>query len=95
MQDHDKEIEELEGKLIAVKVAKAKFEALTDAQKLGGLLHEQLCHRNHTDGCGYYHESWDNMGYTRNREIQRAKRVLIVFDGDFERAKGLVKALKD
>lgn len=40
------------------------------------LLHDLMCHSNHTDGCAWLYESWDKPGGTRNRYRLKAKQVL-------------------
>ena len=36
--------------------------------QLADQLHEFLCHSNHTDGCSYHYESWENPGYTKTHK---------------------------
>lgn len=40
------------------------------------LLHEKLCHANHTDGCGWFYGSWDNQSWAHKRYYEMAERVV-------------------
>ena len=35
--------------------------------KIAEILHNGLCNTNHTDGCSWFYESWENPGWTRMR----------------------------
>lgn len=43
--------------------------------ELAELLHENLCHANHTDGCDWYYNKWTNPGYDRQRYLEKAWRL--------------------
>jgi hypothetical protein len=46
-------------------------------QKVAELLHEKLCHFNHTDGCDWHYWSWENDKFgTRKRYMTKAKKLL-------------------
>lgn len=58
--------------------------ALTPAQNLAEIMHERLCHFNHTDGCDWYYrdplkpDTW-NQG-THQRYLDKAEAALQVAD---------------
>ena len=104
MRDYDQELADLQTKVRKVQQAKADFDALTDTQRLGDLLHEQLCHYDHGGACSYYYESWQRPGTARGREIRRAALILKLIgrlaEGEFEGSDidfgmALVRSLKD
>jgi hypothetical protein len=75
-RDIDKEIKEAEEKLAGLKAEKNRFEGLTDEQQLAELIHDTQCRWNHTDGCGWYYESWDKPGYSRTEYVEKARNIL-------------------
>jgi len=50
--------------------------SVEDIQSLADLIHNKVCVVNHTDGCGYFYESWENPGYARNYYYDRAQEML-------------------
>jgi hypothetical protein len=55
------------------------------------LIHSKQSHWNHTDGCGYFYESWKNPGYSRLEYLKKANTMLGVVD--FETAFKVLKAM--
>lgn len=53
---------------------------------LATALHDQFCGFNHTDGCSWEYESWEQLGHARSRHIDKARSVdsilKEVIDGD-------------
>lgn len=47
-----------------------------DAMKLATVLHEEQCTANHTDQCGWCYEAWDGKGWTKERYLKIAKKML-------------------
>ncbi len=76
------EIAELEAKLAEKKKEKAKFDAMPERQRLAEIIHEKQCTWNHTDGCGWYYESWEKPGYSRNEYLEKADKLLKIVDYD-------------
>lgn len=72
----DKEIAELEEKLAKLKLEKKVFEGLSEPEYLAEMLHEKQCRWNHTDGCGWFYESWAQPGHSRNEYLKKAKGML-------------------
>ena len=67
---------------------KRKFEMMPVEYQIADMLHAKLCRRNHSDGCGWEYESWDNYVYNepvdfgRNAYVNMAKSMLAVADKD-------------
>ncbi len=68
------EIANLQSKLVEVEAAEEIERQLPAEHQLANILHELLCHWNHTDGCGWYYEfknrvaDWDrdtHKGYLK------------------------------
>lgn len=76
----DKKIEDLQKQIEKLKEEKSSLEAMPDEQRLAEALHKKLCHLNHTDCCGWDYESWNNIGFSRNIYLQKAKTVLTITD---------------
>ena len=78
MKNYNKEIEELEVKLKLLKEEKKKFDLMQPNYQLAEILHEKLCHWNHTDGCGWYYEKWEGFGEKseRQRYLDKANKIL-------------------
>ena len=59
----------------------AKLKSLSPERRIAEFLHEKLCLRNHTDGCGWYYESWDNYqnGYSKKRYFKMATELMSDF----------------
>lgn len=74
--DIDREIEELEQKIQVLKTEKARLQNMPDNQRLAEALHSVQCHWNHTDGCGWFYESWDDPGYSRKEYLRKADAML-------------------
>lgn len=85
----DNEIEELEQKIQELKAEKARFQNMSDNQILAEALHSAQCHWNHTDGCGWYYESWENPGYSKKEYLEKANNMLSEIP--FEQAMRIVK----
>ncbi len=67
-------IEELEKKLAH---APSSDEGLAD------ILHELICHWNHTDGCGWFYEDWAALrpGSTRAGWLDKARKLRAYAEG--------------
>lgn len=44
--------------------------------ELAEFMHEKLCRHNHTDGCEWFYESWENPSYARKEYLQKAKKAM-------------------
>jgi len=74
IQEIDKEISNLK----AERAELLKYEKDTpDDIKLAELLHSKQCHWNHTDGCSWYYENWDNPDYTKQKYLDKARKILL------------------
>ena len=93
MNHRTKEQELLEKIAEAEKELKALREEqkLPNNIKLATALHEIMCHYNHTDGCGWYYENWNVMGYIRMEYLKKANTILKVVD--FETAMKVIDEL--
>lgn len=63
-----------------IKMAK-KQDLRTPIQKLADLLHHTSCHWNHTDGCGYEYESWEDPKQLKKDALRKAIRFTYKFSG--------------
>lgn len=53
---------------------------LPQKYRLAELIHSKQCRWNHTDGCGWYYESWDNIKYSRQEWVDKANKILSEVD---------------
>ena len=60
------------------KALKKRYENLTPEQRFATVLHDTLCVHNHTDGCGWEWEKWDNVKNThaKKRYLEMAHNLL-------------------
>lgn len=72
----DKEIAEAEAKLTKLKLEKKVYDGLKPEQRLADMIHYEQCHLNHNDACGWYYESWDKPGFSRDQYLKKAKEIL-------------------
>lgn len=70
-----KKIDELTNELEEEKEELAKSNLDPNDIELAELLHNYLCHHNHTDGCGWYYESWDKPGWSKNWYLEKAHKL--------------------
>lgn len=72
---------------------------LTKAQKLAVVLHANLCHANHTDGCTWYYTNdekrWDNVDRFSPEDtyLKWAEKILAAYDGNYDNALKAVDAV--
>jgi hypothetical protein len=76
-----KEIQELEAKLVAAKQKLNNFNRLTTQQKIAIMLHDNTCHSNHTDVCGWCYEvngegNHDFNGGAHRYYLQKTENIL-------------------
>ncbi len=70
IKDLNDKIEQMRKELEELEAAQKEEERLTPVYKLAIALHENLCHANHTDGCGWYYEfknkrhDWDGNSHS-------------------------------
>jgi hypothetical protein len=66
----DAEIKELQQK-------QSEFDALPEDKRLAELIHDKVCHWNHTDGCDWDYETWGGVNSTtRERYLEKARNIL-------------------
>ncbi len=82
MTDYETQIAQLEAQLARAKAEKEKQDAilakLTPEQALAEKLHAKLCYENHTDGCGWHYEKWNDPSYAKKMWKTRAIKVLAI-----------------
>ena len=85
----DEEIKELKSKIDELKREKEKIEEKIRMSKLDFLtikiaeiLHEKLCHLNHTDMCSWYYGEWSDevMNYAKEEYYKKAKELIKFLD---------------
>jgi len=82
LESINKQIQELEAKKKELLEQLEYVKKLSPAQRLADLLHSKQCHFAHEDQCGWFYESWDNPGYSRNEYLSKANKMLREFDFD-------------
>lgn len=59
----------------------AELQNITEEEKrLAEVLHNIMCHWNHTDGCGWEYDTWDSvltLNSARATYLIRARKVLV------------------
>lgn len=70
----DLEIRRKEIKRLEAELEEAK--KLPEDVVLAEQLHRMFCTSNHTDGCGWTYESWDNPGHARKQWLARAHAAM-------------------
>ena len=55
---------------------KAKDLELGCPSAIADFIHESECHWNHTNGCGYYYESWECPGISKMPYLERAEKFI-------------------
>lgn len=73
--DIEKDINDLRLKIENLEKEKSKIKELDIYERIAELLHDALCHWNHTDGCGWGYSTWENPCDTRKR--YKAKAVIL------------------
>lgn len=58
-----------------VDAERARLARLSPEQAEAEFLHNAVCRHNHTDGCGWYHETWDNLRGEFSERRAYLKRV--------------------
>ena len=91
--DIDRRISEIKEELKNLENEKKRLESLSEDKKLAEILHNKLCHSNHTDGCSWEYESWDKstISSTRDYYLEKAKKLLQITN--FETLKKIFKQL--
>lgn len=91
--DNSKKIAELEEKLAQLKSEQEEYDLLSEDKKLAEFIHQQTCRFNHTDGCGWYYESWRQPSSTSTRAGYLKKATNILKITTFDIACNVIKEL--
>jgi len=78
MGDSRDKIKQLEEDLAKAKKEQAEYDSMSEEQRLAETIHSKMCHWNHTDGCGWFYDSWSDM-HSNSSKIQylnKAKAIL-------------------
>ena len=59
-----------------ISIAQNTVNNLTVEQELAETFHLTLCGWNHTDGCGWFYESWNDPGYSRNKYLDIVHQII-------------------
>ena len=53
---------------------------MTNAQHIAEIIHERMCHWNHTDGCAWYYDTWEDEKLRGSRQtyFEKAESILAV-----------------
>ena len=91
--DLDQEIQETEKKLKELKERKkARGIIKPDEKIVAESIHSLVCHRDHTEDCPWFYESWEEPGYARTKYLGKA-RLLLKGGYTLDRISGLLKVL--
>lgn len=72
----DKKIKDTRAELEKLEAEKQGYDSLSAEKKLAIELHKQLCHWNHTDGCGWMYESdYDPRAWARDTRADYLRRA--------------------
>lgn len=74
------QIEELEREKDKIQAEHDELKSLTVEQRVAEYLHGQLCHENHTDGCSWYYEEWENVYKSYAHRDYLAQAMLMLED---------------
>jgi|TARA_R110000824_G_scaffold105368_8_gene249347 hypothetical protein len=74
--DNGKKIKELRAEADRLEELDKKNSESPKEYRLAEMIHSKMCHWNHIDGCGWHYESWDNIGDSRQRYIDKANFIL-------------------
>lgn len=96
MPDHTAKIHELRQELERLEAEQKGFDSLPEDFRLAELLHEQMCHADHTEHCCWHYDSWDKMrdGEFTARRVYLRKAQAILGVSDFGTAAKVMAALK-
>jgi hypothetical protein len=78
MPNHQSAIDQKKAEIAALEAAQREWDALPESYKLATTLHSKFCHWNHTDGCGWGYETWENPGPARTLYVEKAQEVMEV-----------------
>ena len=70
------EFDKIKQELDKLKDEKKRFDQLKPQHRLADHIHSKMCRHNHTDACGWFYESWDNIGSSRMSYLKRANKIL-------------------
>jgi len=87
--DRKKEIADLKKKLAELELDEKAFNELGEDAKLAEILHEKLCHANHTDECSWYYDTLNSHAFS---EYSNKARELLKIT-DFDTIVKLIKVL--
>ena len=64
-------------------------------QRLAEVIHSKLCHWNHTDGCSWEYEKWENYqsGHAKKQYLNKANDLIQRFPIDAEILIEIIEAL--
>ena len=84
---YEKQIEQLEKEFNRKKAEleqesiKSKEHAIPEKEREAAtILHDCLCHHNHTDGCGWYYDKGNWKEYSRQEYLKKARKLLTEFN---------------
>ena len=80
MDEMLEKIRELEREKSKIQKEINRLHSLRPEIRLAEWLHEKLCIQNHTDGCGFWYESWEKPTYSRVEWFRKAVSMLRVSD---------------
>ena len=74
--DNSKKIKELQEQIFKLEKEQALFETEHPEYILAEMIHSKMCRWNHVDGCSWDYESWEKIGDSRQRYLDKATHVL-------------------
>lgn len=73
IEEHQNAIKNLEQEIYEKNLAYMNLDP--EEIKIAEVLHTHLCNWNHTDGCSWFYESWEDPGCSKKDYLEKAKRV--------------------
>jgi hypothetical protein len=75
----------IEERLDWINKAQNYINSLPFEQRLAELIHDKLCHCNHTDGCEWHYQNWDSIDRNSTKyEYLKKAQAMIAIAKDFE-----------
>lgn len=72
----DQKIADLQKDIDHLQSERQKLEGLSLIQRITEILHQHVCHSNHTDGCDWYYGSWEKPSYAHTKYTAKAIIIL-------------------
>jgi hypothetical protein len=87
MKDYDSEIAKLQAEIVSLQRSRDILTALPIGQRLAIFMHDELCYRNHTDGCSWLYEIRGGVhDWSATEHVRWKKKALTLLGVEIRRA---------